>query len=579
MTRSKPLKSLKQKITLAFYIIVGMTLVNGVVAIILSQQLKAEIEQLINVDVVKVTTALQLAKNSERLQIITAHLNHYNDEQQRLSLLGELSAQWELLIHDSQLLASIETSATSLQSLHHTLDTQSYYLQQVPLLSTLTDTALQANLQVVNIEANLSSMASAFTDEMQTQFRHINAEYKRLLSQKDFEGISNNINKNQQMSQFKYLGERLFTLLAQVKIIDNLIELHSVQRNTMRLLLNMEAIVKEVSGDNSLYFNWLSQIKHNMVGEYNLFELSRKALNSTHIANAHLEYQTNAARIVATYTQNLVVQVNSEIQHAGGLLKYDSTAFVILIFCSGVLYCFFIWLTSWHFIANGIIKPVMATRDAMNAIANEKLDTSMPVTDNLELQQMVSSLETLKSYAAQVKGMAETDGLTGCYNRRYLDLQIQKELEYARDHNMPLGIILFDIDNFKQFNDRYGHVAGDQCLIKVVKAAKSILKRPTDMLARYGGEEFMILLPSSHLDDVYPFAEKLREKIMALEIPHKDSPHAGILTISAGIACWQPPQLMDANNLINRADEALYHAKLTGRNRTEALLTLPVRCS
>lgn len=576
MTSTKPLKSLKQKITLAFYIIVGMALFNGVVAILLSQQLKSEIEQLVGVDVVKVTTALQLAKNSEKLQIITARLNHYDNEQQRLRLLSELSAQWERLINDSRLLTSIETSAVSKQELNHALDIQLYYLQQLPLLGELTDSALQANLQAANIQANLTSMASGFTDEMQTQFHRINADSERQLKLKNFDKIALNINTNQQLSQFSHLGEHLFTSLSQVKIIDNLVELNHTQREAMRLLLNMEAILEGINGDTGLYFNLLSQIKQTMVGEDNLFELSRKAIKSTHIANAHLEYQADAAQIVATYTQNLVNQVENEIQQTGGELKSDSTAFIILIFCSGILYCFFIWLTSWHFITKGIIKPVMATRDAMNAIAHEKLDTRMPVTDNLELQQMVSSLETLKSYAAQVKGMAETDGLTGCYNRRYLDLQLQKELEYAKDHNMPLGIILFDIDNFKQFNDRYGHVAGDQCLQKIVNAAKSLLKRPTDILARYGGEEFMLVLPSSHLEDIYQFAEQLREKIMSLEIPHEDSPHSGILTISAGITCWQLPQLLDANSLINRADEALYHAKLTGRNRTEALLCQPI---
>jgi len=579
MTSTKPLKSLKQKITLAFYIIVGMALFNGVVAILLSQQLKSEIEHLVGVDVVKVTTALQLAKNSEKLQIITARLNHYDNEQQRLRLLSELSAQWELLINDSRLLALIETSTVNKQELNHALDIQLYYLQQLPLLAELTDSALQANLQATNIQANLTSMASGFTDEMQTQFHSINADSEHQLKLKNFDKIAMNINTNQQLSQFSHLGEHLFTRLSQVKIIDNLVELNRTQREAMRLLLNMEAILEGVSGDTSLYFNLLSQIKQTMVGEDNLFELSRKAIKSTHIANAHLEYQADAAQIVATYTQNLVNQVENEIQQTGGELKSDSTAFIILIFCSGILYCFFIWLTSWHFITKGIIKPVMATRDAMNAIANEKLDTHMPVTDNLELQQMVNSLETLKSYAAQVKGMAETDGLTGCYNRRYLDIQLQKELEYARDHNMPLGIILFDIDNFKQFNDRYGHVAGDQCLKNIVNAAKSILKRPTDMLARYGGEEFMIVLPSSPLEEVYQFAELLREKIISLEIPHEDSPHAGILTISAGITCWQLPQQQDANSLINRADEALYHAKLTGRNRTEALLGQPIRYS
>lgn len=579
MPSTKPLKSLKQKITSAFYIIVGMALLNGVVAILLSQQLKSEIEHLVGVDVVKVTTALQLAKNSEKLQIITARLNNYYDEKQRTSLLDELSAQWELLINDSRLLASIETSTVNKQELNHALDTQLYYLQQLPLLNTLTDTALQANSQASNIQANLTSMASGFSDEMQTQFQRINTDSERQLKLRNVDQIALNINTNQQLSLFSHLGEHLFTQLTQVNIIDNLVELNQTQRDAMRLLLSMEAMLDSIGGDKNLYFNLLSQIKQTMVGEDNLFELSRKAIRSTHIANAHLEYQADAAQIVATYTQDLVNQVENEIQQTGRELKNDSTAFIVLIFCSGILYCFFIWLTSWHFITKGIIKPVMATRDAMNAIANEKLDARMPVTDNLELQQMVSSLETLKSYAAQVKGMAETDGLTGCYNRRYLDLQLQKELEYARDHNMPLGIILFDIDNFKQFNDRYGHVAGDQCLKKIVNATKSILKQPTYMLARYGGEEFMIVLPSSNLEEAYHFAEVLRNKIISLKIPHEDSPHDGILTISAGITCWERSQPMDTNSLINQADEALYHAKLTGRNRTETRLNQPVRYS
>ncbi len=466
MPSTKPLKSLKQKITSAFYIIVGMALLNGVVAILLSQQLKSEIEHLVGVDVVKVTTALQLAKNSEKLQIITARLNNYYDEKQRTSLLGELSTQWELLINDSRLLASIETSTVNKQELNHALDTQLYYLQQLPLLNTLTDTALQANSQAANIQANLTSMASGFSDEMQTQFQRINTDSERQLKLKNVDQIALNIHTNYQLSLFSHLGEHLFTQLTQVNIIDNLVELNQTQRDAMRLLLSMEAMLDSIGGDKNLYFNLLSQIKQTMVGEDNLFELSRKAIRSTHIANAHLEYQADAAQIVATYTQDLVNQVENEIQQTGRELKNDSTAFIVLIFCSGILYCFFIWLTSWHFITKGIIKPVMATRDAMNAIANEKLDARMPVTDNLELQQMVSSLETLKSYAAQVKGMAETDGLTGCYNRRYLDLQLQKELEYARDHNMPLGIILFDIDNFKQFNDRYGPVSSTQIISK-----------------------------------------------------------------------------------------------------------------
>lgn len=577
--KAKRLTSLKHKITLAFYIILGMALFNGIIAILLSQQLRSEIEHLVSKDVVKVTTALQLAKNSEKLQIITTRLNHYDTEQQRLALLSELTTQWELLIHDSRTLANLETSNKVHTALNHTIDTQLDSLQQLSLLNDLTDSALQAKLQVENIQANLTGMASAFADEMQIQLQQINSHYAPLIAQKKLDAIKINIQENQKLSNYLQWGEHLFVLLSQVKNASSIAELNQLQRDAMRLLIKMEEIAISFDQNRSIYLDWLSQIKQNMVGDDNLFQLSRNALKSTQIANAHLSYQADAAQVVATFTQDLVSHVEGEIKLAGGELKNDSIAFVVLIFFSGALYCFFIWLTSWHFIAKGIIKPVIATRDAMNAIANEKLDTQMPVTDNLELQQMVCSLETLKTYAAQVKAMSETDGLTGCYNRRYLDAQIQRELIYAQEHHMPLGIVMFDIDNFKQFNDRYGHVLGDQCLKQIVNAAKSILQRPTDILARYGGEEFMLLLPSSHLEDAYKIAERLREKIISLEIPHEDSPHSGIVTISAGITCWQEPLLLDANALINQADEALYHAKLTGRNRTEALLNIPARYS
>ncbi|MCL1089783.1 GGDEF domain-containing protein [Shewanella profunda] len=571
---SKRLTSLKRKIAFAFYIVVGMALFNGIIAIVLSQQLRTEIEHLVTKDVVKVSTALKLAKDTEKLQIITTKLNHYDNELQRLQLLAELSAQWGLLIDNSRTIANLEISPQLHQALNEAIDTQLYYMQQIPLLSTLTDNALQAKLQAGNIQANLTSLTSAFGDKMQTQLKQINNRYPSFLAHKDFSAISNNIKENQLVSEFLHQGEHLFTLLAQVKNAEDIVQLNQLQREAMRHLINMETVLAAFDKNQSMYVDWLSQIRQNIVGDENLFELSRNALKNTHIANAHLTYQANAAQVVAIFTEKLVEQVDSQIQQAGGALKNHSTAFVLLIFCGGILYCFFIWLTSWHFIAKGIIKPVIATRDAMDAIANEKLDTPMPITDNLELQQMVSSLATLKTYAAQVKAMAETDGLTGCYNRRYLDSQLEKELIYANDHQMPLSIVMFDIDNFKQFNDRYGHVIGDQCLKQIVNAAKSILQRPTNTLARYGGEEFMILLPSSHLEDAYKVAEHLRETIMGLEIPHEDSPHGGVVTISAGITCWQPPQLLDANSLINRADEALYHAKLTGRNRTETLLNV-----
>ncbi|MCH1931568.1 GGDEF domain-containing protein [Shewanella sp. A25] len=571
----KRLTSLKQKISLAFLLILGMALLNGIIAILLSQQIRSEIELLVNRDVVKVMTALQLAKNSERLQIITTELNHYDTEEQRLSLLKDLTTQWELLIQDTKTLIRIEDSPELNQALNHAMETQIFYKQQLPLLDTLTNAALQAKIQALEIQVNLTSMALTFTEQMQSQLHQIHNRYNKLINTQNLHSLSNNLEEDQRLTEYLHQGEHLFTLLEKVKNTHEIRELNQLQREGMRLLILLGEISASFNNERELYAVGLSQIKQNMVGEGNLFELSRNAIKSTQIASSHFANQAQAAQEIITFTGALVSQIQTDIRASGAHLKSASTSFVVLIFCGGILYCFFIWLTSWHFIAKGIIKPVMATRDAMNAIANEKLDTQMPVTDNLELQQMVSSLETLKIYAAQVKAMAETDGLTGCYNRRYLDTQIQKEMAYANDHNMPLSLVMFDIDYFKQFNDEYGHVIGDQCLKQIVQATKAMLQRPTDIVARYGGEEFMLILPSSHIDYAYKIAEHLRETIIGLAIPHKCSDHSGIVTISLGVACWQPSESLDANQLVSQADAALYQAKQYGRNRTEVFIHSP----
>jgi len=126
MPSTKPLKSLKQKITSAFYIIVGMALFNGIIALLLSHQLRTEIEDLVTEDVVKVSTALELAKDTEKLQIITTRLNHYDNELQRLQLLSELATQWGLLIDSSRTIAKLETSPQLQQAINNIIDTQLY---------------------------------------------------------------------------------------------------------------------------------------------------------------------------------------------------------------------------------------------------------------------------------------------------------------------------------------------------------------------------------------------------------------------------------------------------------------------
>lgn len=167
----------------------------------------------------------------------------------------------------------------------------------------------------------------------------------------------------------------------------------------------------------------------------------------------------------------------------------------------------------------------------------------------------------------RLERLSQLDGLTNVANRRHFDLVLNRETSRARRNKTPLSIILFDLDNFKKFNDHYGHLTGDDCLKRVTERASDLLKRPGDLLARFGGEEFAVLLPETDLYGAETVAEKLREQIEALRIPHAQSDASPFVTISLGAACLTRPSATEIVPFIERADQALYSAKRQGKNR------------
>jgi diguanylate cyclase (GGDEF)-like protein len=168
------------------------------------------------------------------------------------------------------------------------------------------------------------------------------------------------------------------------------------------------------------------------------------------------------------------------------------------------------------------------------------------------------------------------DGLTGVYNRRYFDQQFDFEMQRARRSGRPLSVLMCDVDWFKLFNDTFGHQAGDACLIAVAQALGAPVKEAGGFLARYGGEEFVIVLPNTDSDAVTAISERARSAVAALRIAAPPNPAAkadidsardvGIVTISIGAATLIAPR-DDSRTLLSAADEALYMAKHSGRNR------------
>lgn len=173
----------------------------------------------------------------------------------------------------------------------------------------------------------------------------------------------------------------------------------------------------------------------------------------------------------------------------------------------------------------------------------------------------------LRTHTEVLKKEATTDALTGVYNRRFFDEHFKVTLGHAMRQRVPLSVFMVDIDYFKQYNDFYGHVAGDKTLIQVATTLRKQLLRATDVLARYGGEEFVLLLPNMAEQDAANFAEKIRLAIWTLALPHKRSPLQQQISISVGYSHFQNDMNLDPNNLLKTADYALYEAKRNGRNQ------------
>jgi len=169
-----------------------------------------------------------------------------------------------------------------------------------------------------------------------------------------------------------------------------------------------------------------------------------------------------------------------------------------------------------------------------------------------------------------IKRQAAFDALTKIPNRRSFSERILQEYKRSQRYQEPLSIIMCDVDNYKTYNDTYGHSSGDQCLIKIAQTIKTSLKRPGDFCARYGGEEFVILLPNVSLDGAMNVAETIRSNIEKMRIPHKNSLPAQIVTLSFGVTTSEGTTLVSHEELIKHADIALYKAKAQGRNQVQS---------
>ena len=200
---------------------------------------------------------------------------------------------------------------------------------------------------------------------------------------------------------------------------------------------------------------------------------------------------------------------------------------------------------------------------------------SKPIHGTLLVQRVkrwweqTQKFQQLTDANQQLQRLAGIDRLTQLANRHYFDEVLEREVRQMKRALTPLSLILADVDYFKFYNDRYGHLQGDRCLQEIAQGIQRAVRRPQDLVARYGGEEFAVILPQTDAAGAIAVARNIRIQIQQLNIPHDQSAVSDHITLSLGIACAFPEDKCSATQLIQAADRGLYRAKEQGRDRLE----------
>jgi diguanylate cyclase (GGDEF)-like protein/PAS domain S-box-containing protein len=211
--------------------------------------------------------------------------------------------------------------------------------------------------------------------------------------------------------------------------------------------------------------------------------------------------------------------------------------------------------TSW--------RPILDADGRSLGIRTSSQDITASKQAREELARARARLETANR---QLAALSTTDSLTGIANRRHFDAFLLSEWRRATRTQRPLALAMLDVDWFKAYNDHYGHQAGDTCLQAVARVLQTKVNRVSDLAARYGGEEFALIVAETDTDTMRNLAEQIRAALESLALPHTASP-LGRVTVSLGVAVLVPAVDLSPEELVRRADAALYRAKAQGRNR------------
>ena len=209
-------------------------------------------------------------------------------------------------------------------------------------------------------------------------------------------------------------------------------------------------------------------------------------------------------------------------------------------------------------------------RDVVHVVRNDDGTVASLIGFMFDISERKQTEQQLITLQKELEELSFRDGLTGVANRRRFDAITEIEWSNARRNRQPLSLIMLDIDYFKQYNDRYGHLEGDACLKRIARVLSSAATRARDLMARFGGEEFVLVLPETDEAAARKLADRCRYLILAEQLPHESSPIGSTLTVSLGVGTAIPGPADELLPFIDMVDKRLYQAKQLGRDRVVA---------
>ncbi|MFT2090021.1 diguanylate cyclase [Paraglaciecola sp. 2405UD69-4] len=351
--------------------------------------------------------------------------------------------------------------------------------------------------------------------------------------------VGNALNENR-LQQVRYLFNKLKQQL-------NLIESEKVDGKKQQLTNKLKTILFGTHGLEELKIKSL-RLSGRTIGRANFVQSLIK------------DYVTQLGFVADKTSKRITKQVSSSVVE-----MKQQTQLIRLVLIGGVIFLLITFFMFQKRVLNRIsVFNQIVRNKALGKHSNTELTGNDEITDLAKtFQEFTKTIELQKQ---KLEHLSMSDGLTGIANRRALDIRLKRDLELSKREKYCVSILLMDIDNFKRFNDNYGHAAGDKCLQDVSTIISNTLQRDCDFVARYGGEEFICVLVNTDTNGAQKIAAEIITQITGANIPHEYSEIADRVTLSIGIETSTPTCLLTTESIIKRADTALYDAKKSGKN-------------